>query len=488
MLRKILSFMPRFWTNWLTLLGAAITSVSGSTIVLALAAALVTPSTKPYAAALTFLIMPAVFVFGLVLIAVGFAWQRFRRGAEASQDPIQKAFAMAARDKRSRRLIVFVSVATLLNIAIVGAAGNAALDFMDSPTFCGKLCHTVMQPEYESYLESPHSRVKCVQCHIGPGASWAVKSKVDGLKQVWGVLTGSYVAPIPSPVHALRPARDTCEQCHWPDKFHGNRVNFAAHYSDDEENSAEVTALMMRVGGKNPRTGEYHGIHWHVRRDTDVRFETLDERREKVGKISVFKDGKLVEEYAPPEGANAEVLETRSMDCVDCHNRPTHVFDQTPRLAVDRAFTEGLLDKSLPYLHAAAVKTLEGGGTELAHDDADAYFASSLGEYYDTEQPQAKPADDQLRKSATALAALHRRNVYPDMKLGWEAHPNHLGHRGEEKDKRGCFRCHNDEHATADGKTLSMDCDLCHELLVEEEAPEDLPESLQSLFFGPTGD
>ena len=486
MLRKILSFLPRFWTNWLTLLGAAITTVSGSTIVLALAAALVTPSVKPYTAALTFLVMPALFVFGLVLIAVGFGWDRFRRGASATQDPIQKAFVAAAQDRRSRRLIVFVCAATFINIAIVGAAGLAALDFMDSPSFCGKLCHTVMQPEYESFLESPHSRVKCVQCHIGPGASWAVKSKVDGLKQVWGVLTGTYDTPIPSPVHALRPARDTCEQCHWPDKFHGNRVKFVTHYGDDEENSAEVTALLIKVGGKNPRTGEYHGVHWHVRRDTEVRYDSLDARREKVGKISVFKDGELVDEYLPPEGADAEVLETRSVDCVDCHNRPTHVFDQTPRLAVDRAFSEGLLEISVPYLHAAAVSALENGGVELAHDDADAYFAGALGKFYDAEHPDDKPAAEQIEKSAAALGSLYRRNVYPDMKLGWEAHPNHLGHRGEEQDKRGCFRCHNDEHETADGKTLSMDCDLCHELLVEEEAPEDLPESLQSLFLGPT--
>lgn len=488
MLRKTLSFLPSFWTNWLTLLGAAITTVSGSTIVLALAAVLVTPSMKPYAAALTFLIMPGMFVFGLVLIALGFAWKRFRGGAGASQDPIQKAFVMVARDKRSRRLIVFVTVATLVNIAIVGAAGHAALDFMDSPTFCGQLCHTVMQPEYDSYLESPHSRVKCVQCHIGPGASWAVKSKLDGLKQVWGVLTGSYDTPIPSPVRALRPARDTCEQCHWPDKFHGNRVKFVTHFGDDEENSAEVTALLMNVGGKNPRTGEYQGVHWHVRRDTEVRYEALDNRREKVGKIWVYRNGELADEYSPPGDAELEALETRPMDCVDCHNRPTHVFDQTPRLAVDRAFSEGLLDESVPYLHVAAVKTLEGGGDELAHDDADSYFAGALSKYYDAEHPDAKPADEQLSKSATALAELYRRNVYPEMKLGWEAHPNHLGHHGDEQDKRGCFRCHNDEHETADGKTLSMDCDLCHEFLVEEEAPEDLPESLQSLFFGPGGD
>ncbi len=187
-------------------------------------------------------------------------------------------------------------------------------------------------------------------------------------------------------------------------------------------------------------------------------------------------------EYLPPEGTEGSPTETRTMDCIDCHNRPTHVFDQTPRLAVDRAFEEGLLKQDVPYLHAAAAAALEAAGNELDREGAEAHFRTALDSWYKENQADAEVSAEQLDASAQTLAALYRRNIYPHLKLGWETHPNHLGHRGEEKDKRGCFRCHNDEHATKEGETISMDCELCHGFLAEEEAPSDLPDTLKALW------
>ncbi len=477
---KLLSFLPRFWSNWITLLGTALTTVAGSTMIFFLAASLVTDTLNTYAAAIAFMVMPGIFVFGLVIITAGFFWERWRHRGRV--DPIQEAFKMAFKDARSRRLILFVSLVTLVNIFLLGMVGSASLSYMDTPEFCGTLCHSVMEPEYITYTESPHSRVKCVQCHIGPGASWAVKAKVDGLRQVWGVFTGNHRRPVPSPVHELRPARDTCEQCHWPSKFHGNRVNFTTHYEDDEENSPATTVLLMRVGGQDPETNEYHGIHWHVSKDIEVRYEALDEKREKVGKVYVYKGGEQIAEYLPPEGTEGTPQEERTMDCIDCHNRPTHVFDQTPRLAVDRAFNDGLLKLDVPYLHEAATAVLKAAGEELEREDAPAHFADALPAFYKENHEDAELSEEQLTTSAAVIANLYRRNIFPTLKLTWETHPNHLGHRGEEQDKRGCFRCHNDEHATADGKTISMDCELCHGFLAEEESPEDLDETLRALW------
>jgi hypothetical protein len=481
----IAALLPRFWTNWITLLGTVLATVSGSIIVFSLAIMAVAGEANQYAMALAVLVMPGLFIFGLVLIALGFIYESHRKKGRRDLGPVdqafRQAFKLAVEDRRTRGMIIFVSIISLLNIIIIAGVGHTALGYMDTPQFCGTLCHHVMQPEYDSYLESPHSRVKCVQCHIGPGADWAVKAKIDGLRQVWGVMTGSYSRPIPSPVHALRPARDTCEQCHWPAKFHGNRVSFAVHFEDDEENTPSITALMLRIGGKAPKTGEFHGIHWHVSPHMEVRFEALDDKREKVGKVQVYKDGELETEYVPPKYDDSEVREVRTMDCVDCHNRPTHVYDQTPQLAVDRAFFSGMIDRTVPFMHEAAVTTLKAAGSSVERDKAETHFATALADFYKKHYPDQVPDDEILAKAAAGLSALYHLNIYPALNLTWETHPNHLGHLGEEQDKRGCFRCHNDEHESKDGKAISMDCEVCHEFLEEEVTPDELPDNLRAL-------
>ncbi|MFH1530844.1 MAG: NapC/NirT family cytochrome c [Pseudomonadota bacterium] len=480
MWKKILSSFPRFWTNWLTLLGTAITTVAACTILMVMAASVVSDQTHPYAFVLGFLVMPAIFVGGLAIVGLGFLWERRRVRLGGVEDPIQAAFRAAFENKRSRRLFLLVGFATLINIVIVGSAGHEALTYMDSPEFCGTLCHSVMQPEYDTYLESPHSRIKCVVCHIGPGASWAVKSKIDGMKQVWGVLTNNHARPIPSPVHTLRPARDTCEQCHWPAKFHGNRAAVRVHYANDEENSPQVAALMLRVGGKDPRTDKFHGIHWHVSDNVRIEYEALDEKRERIGKVRVYRGDDLSAEYLPPEGVSGEVQEVRTMDCVDCHNRPTHVFDPNPERAADRAISEGLLDRKTPFIHKIAAQVL-AAANNTQREGSEAVFRDAIAKIYATEHAALEISDEALDAAAAGVSALYLRNIYPALKLDWGTHPNHLGHQGEEKDLRGCFRCHNGERTTTDGKSITMDCDLCHEILSEDDAPEDLPDSFKGM-------
>ncbi len=481
MFAKLSAFLPRLWTNWITLTGSVITTVAGCTIVLAVAAETVSPSSNPYTSAVAFLAMPMAFVGGLLLIPIGFWWDRLRRrkkGQPVEEDAVQAAFRAALKDKKAKRRILFVGSFTFLNLLIIGAAGHSALGYMDSVEFCGTLCHSVMEPEYNAYLRSPHSRVKCVECHIGPGASWAVKSKISGLRQVWAVMTDDFSRPIPAPVKALRPARDTCEQCHWPAKFHGNRVAFHTHFADDEENSPEVSAVLLKVGGEDPSSGDYHGIHWHVSPDVQVRFEVLDDKREKIGKVWWTLAGEQKAVYQP-EKPGGEVKEERLMDCVDCHNRPTHIYDASPGAAVDRAMAAGSLDRGVPFLHAVAVKALESEG--LTREEAEPKLRAAMEKIYAADHPDAGVAGAKLDAAAAVLADLYRQNVYPRLEITWDTYPSHLGHRGEEVDTRGCFRCHDDKHETADGDSLSQDCDLCHEILQEEESPDELPDSLRSL-------
>jgi nitrate/TMAO reductase-like tetraheme cytochrome c subunit len=479
LLQRLLSLLPRLWTNWITLGGAIVTTVAGCTLVLALAADLIAPAPKPYASAFIFLVAPAIFVVGLLAIPIGLYWERRRKreptGAWAT---LQSAFDTAFHDETVRRGVMFVGIATLANIAIMGAAGHKALLFMDSVEFCGTTCHTVMQPEYEAYKRSPHQRVACVDCHIGSGASWAVKSKVSGLRQVWAVTVGSFSRPIPSPVHELRPARDTCEQCHWPAKFHGKRVYFRSHFEADEENTESVTAVLLNVGGVDPKTGDYHGIHWHVSPDTKIEYDALDPAREKIGHVRVVKDGEVTKEFNPSHEEGA-VHETRTMDCVDCHNRPTHIYDQNAEDAVDRAFYEGLLDKEIPYLAEAATTLLTDD--KQPRDGAAARYREGLASWYADNHDDVELTGEQLDRISKVLAELYYVNIFPEMNVGWDAYPTHIGHRGEQNDVRGCFRCHNDEHESEDGEVISQDCDVCHEVLHEEEAADTLPESLRAL-------
>jgi nitrate/TMAO reductase-like tetraheme cytochrome c subunit len=163
---------------------------------------------------------------------------------------------------RTRTLLLLFMALTLVNVVILAVSTYKAVEVMDSTKFCGQACHSVMAPEFTTYQRSPHSRVACVECHIGPGAGWFVKSKLSGSWQLISVSLDLYPRPIPTPVHNLRPARDTCEQCHWPNKFVGDRLKVITRFRDDEANTPEKTVLLLRVGGMQGR--ESKGIHWHV--------------------------------------------------------------------------------------------------------------------------------------------------------------------------------------------------------------------------------
>jgi len=484
MWKWFLLLVPRLWANWITLLGSVLASVSAVGMAVLGFVLLSSPEFRPYTTALTLLVGPVVFCFGVAVIVAGLLWERLRRRTVEGPilDPLGECFKAAFADKRIRRLTGFVAFATVFNIVVITVTSTAAVHYMDTPGFCGKLCHSVMQPEYDTYRESPHSRVACVTCHIGPGASWAVKSKIDGLRQVWGILTDDFSRPIPSPVKELRPARDTCEQCHWPAKFHGNRVALRTHYQDDETNSATLNALLLKVGGRNPETGDFHGIHWHVSPDVEIRFEPLDARREKVGRVQVYKGGTLSAEYLPKEGGPQPTEPIRAMDCVDCHNRPTHVYDPNPAIAVDRAFNEGALDKAVPFLHEVSVKALtEAAAQSVERETVAPWLKVRMGALYKELHPDASVSDVALQKAAEGVSTLYLRNVYPHLKLTFGAHFNHLGHLGDERDRRGCFRCHDDEHAAKDGKTISMDCELCHGILAMDEDPATVADPLKAL-------
>jgi hypothetical protein len=327
-----------------------------------------------------------------------------------------------------------------------------------------------MQPEFTAFQRSPHANSRCVDCHIGPGANWFVKSKLSGSWQVISVAFDLYPRPIPTPVHNLRPARETCEQCHWPAKFVGDRLKVIPAYADDETNTEQKTVLLMRVGGKQGSAS--HGIHWHVDPGVSIRY-LADEKRETIYEVEMRDAAGKVQRYKAGDTPAPKNAVWRTMDCVDCHNRPSHTF-RPPEVEVDQAMSDGRIARDLPYIHRESVRLLKADykSWEAAHDG----FSKGLQAFYAQQFPAVAAAKGKaIDSTVAALDTIYRSNVFPSMKVGWGTYPNHIGH----ENSPGCFRCHDDAHQTADGRTISQDCSLCHGLLAVQEQDPEILRSLQ---------
>jgi hypothetical protein len=365
-------------------------------------------------------------------------------------------------ERGTRKRMLLFAVLTSANVIILAGASWKGVEVMDQPVFCGS-CHKVMDPEFMAYSRSPHSRVACVQCHIGPGASWFVKSKLSGAWQVVSVTFNLYPRPIPNPVKNLRPSRDTCEQCHWPTRFVGDRLRVLTHYADDEANTPKKTVLLMHVGG-----GEVgRGIHWHVSSGVQIRF-LADAKRDNVQTVEVTRPDGKVERYEAAANDKAKApdpatLTWRTMDCVDCHNRPTHQF-RPAAFEVDAALDDGRIDRGLPFVKREAMKAITA--PYKSREAAEEGIRTALSSFYEKQYPQVWASKkDAVLAAAHALTEAWGRNVWPQMNIGWGTYPSQIGH----EQTTGCWRCHDENHATKDGKTITQDCDTCHAVLADGE-------------------
>lgn len=476
------NFFIALTRNPISLLGAGITTASATVIVSLFTMDLLGRGGGPYVGILAYLILPAIFVLGLILIPIGIAWERRRARRAAAAGRGAPSFPIIDLNRaRTRSIVLIFLVLTLVNVVVIATATYKGVEVMDSTPFCGATCHTVMQPEYTAYQRSPHARVGCVDCHIGPGADWFVKSKLSGAWQLIAVTFDLYPTPIPSPIENLRPARETCEQCHWPEKFVGDRLKVVTKYQEDEANTELKTVLLMRVGGVQGR--ESQGIHWHVDPGVRIRYRS-DPSRETIYEVELTKADGSVKTFLPPAGAASEAAAAngageangagpgaegpwRVMDCVDCHNRPSHTYRPAER-EIDEAIADDRIDRSLPFVRqqGLALVRRDYPSREAAERDIPAALAAFYREKY-PEVAAAKAAA--VEQAGTALWQAYGSNVFPAMKVSWGTYPNHIGHT----DSAGCFRCHDDEHATAEGETIAQDCFTCHNLLaMDEENPQ----------------
>lgn len=413
----------------------------------------------PYLGIMTFLILPMVFVVGLILIPVGTLLyrRRMRRAPGGETMPALPVFDL--NEPKTRRWLLILLGATMFNVVLVAGATYKGVEVMESVEFCGLACHSVMEPEHTAFQRSSHSRLSCADCHIGPGADWFVKSKLDGAWQLVSVALDLYPRPIPTPLHDLRPARDTCEQCHWPTRFVGDKLKIKKHYEEDEANTELTTALLLRVGGAAGKGSS--GIHWHVDPGVSIRYRS-DETREEIyeveytdeaGELKLFADRK-----APEEGGV-----WRQMDCVDCHNRPSHNY-QAPDSEIDIALRDAVIDRTLPFIKKEGLRIINAEYT--SHEEAREAISSELAQYYLENHPVvAADREDDIAAAAAALGDIYSVNVFPQMKVWWDTYPEHIGHERSE----GCYRCHGKRLRTADREHISRDCDVCHSVLAERE-------------------
>jgi hypothetical protein len=440
-------------SNWLSAVGVVLVTAAAIFWMILVAGSANPHTTNPYVGILLFVVAPGVFFFGLALIPIGIWLHRKRVGHEAP--PLEFSFA----DPKVRRFVFFIGCTTVANIIIASYFGFQSVAYMDSTAFCGQTCHTVMQPEYTAYQNSPHSRVECVSCHIGPGASWFVKSKLSGTRQLIAVTFNTFHRPVESPIADLRPARDTCEGCHWPQKFGGERLRVIPKFADDEANTRSTTVLMMHIGG--PMAKGIHGAH--VGSGVQIEYGHTDRQRQKIAWVRAkHPDGSVTEYNGKDADPNAKAT-ARTMDCIDCHNRPTHTFEP-PERGLDRILAMGEAAPDLPFFKKQGLELLKAGYS--TRDAALQTIPASMEKFYREKYPeiwQSRQGD--VKKSAAALASVYGRNVFPEMKIDWGTYLNNIGHT----DSEGCFRCHDDNHKSKAGVAITQDCSACHEMIAMEE-------------------
>jgi nitrate/TMAO reductase-like tetraheme cytochrome c subunit len=468
-------FFPR---NLISQAGLTLALVSVGNIVVFAVIDFIGQRPNPYIGILAYMVAPGFLVLSLIFIAIGF-WQERRRRA----DGIASYPRIDLNDPGYRSALI--GLGTFLGVfVLVSAAGSyKAYEYTDSVQFCGLTCHTVMHPEYIAYQLSSHARVACVECHVGGGATWYVKSKISGTRQVFAAALKTYPRPVPTPVHNLRPAQETCEECHWPKKFYGAQLKVFTHYASDEKNTPRQIQLLIRTGGGDSATGAPEGIHWHMNIANQVEYVAADEQHQVIPYVHVRDtQGRVTEYYAKDSSLSKEQIAKsvrHRMDCIDCHNRPTHVY-VPPDQAVDQSFLARRLNVSLPFLKQQSVATLTA--SYATTDIALQGIAKSLREFYEKQYPDlAKTNQVDIRNAIDEVQKIYQRTTFPEMKVNWQTHPNNIGHLYFS----GCFRCHDGQHVSADGKVLAKDCDTCHTVLSQQEGKTPLMSAGEKKFQHP---
>lgn len=475
---------PAVFYNPTTLTGAFMALTSIGLIILLMVLEYFSDRPNPYMGIITFVILPSFLILGLLLIAFGMFKENRRLLRSDSRE--RKLPVIDLNNPKHQIATLVFSLGTVLLIVFSTFGSFKAYEYTDSDQFCGEVCHKVMEPEYTAYKSSPHSHVGCVKCHIGPGADWFVRSKLSGSYQVYSVLANAYSKPIPTPVENLRPAQQTCEQCHWPKHFYNETKMSFSYFLSDEQNSNYSMSMIVKVGGGNPEFGNTSGIHWAMNLANEITYLAVDRERQNIpwvksrslitGKETIYK---LADYNIPDEMLKSDKL--RKFDCIDCHNRPSHIYNP-PAEEVNKYMEKSKIDPNIPYMKNIAVQAMESHVTtkKTAYND----IRDFVWDFYKNSYPQLnQDMKTKIDKAIDQIHQIYQRNYFPDMKVSWKSFPNNIGH----KYSPGCFRCHDGKHVSDDGKVISNDCQVCHTIVSQKAPNQQMEESTSGLNFNHPG-
>jgi nitrate/TMAO reductase-like tetraheme cytochrome c subunit len=462
--------LPKTTHNWLSVAGATIAVISLFMIVFLFVVTVVIREGTPYAGIVIYVVLPAFLIFGLILIPIGM-WITRRRMLKQTHQA-QPAWPIVDLNKPEHRNAFLIFSLGSISLLLLSAVGTyKAYRYTESVAFCGQVCHVLMAPEYTARMDSPHAHVMCTQCHIGPGASWYVRSKLSGAKQVFATIFNTYPRPIPSPIKHLRPERIDCVQCHWPTEFHANRLRANHYFLADSANTEWYLELEMKIAGGDPAGGLKSGSHWHVNPDYRIDYAYTDQKAQDIVRVIVVdlktRDTTVyVTQDTSISPRALDSLPSLTMDCISCHDRTAHRL-KPPMRFVNARLADSSLSRRLPYIRSQAVSLFDKRYS--TRDSGLQAIATHLVAYYQKNYPDiAANNKATLDTAVTVLQDEYRKNLFPDMKTSWESHPDNLGHLIND----GCFRCHGANLVDKSGHTIPNDCSLCHEILAQGKPGE----------------
>ncbi len=449
--------------NWVTALGVILTGVgiSGTVLLMVADAVLTAP---PAYLGMFFVPLLLLLVIGIVLIPVGYVLAKRKRArGQALRLPLRVTLDLTI--PYHRYVLAGALVVGVAALVVIFTGSFKAYQVMETNAFCGQTCHSVMAPEYTAYQHTSHARVKCVECHIGTGVGYYISSKTTGLRRLVALVTGHYPRPIPTPIRDMRPARETCEECHWSSRLVGYKEQLRTYYGSKEDSPEYKLRMLVKIGGGDSLFMKGFGIHYHMQVANKVEYIARDRQRQEISWVRVTHANGSVVEYSheefPLSDEQKKTLPVRRMDCLDCHNRPAHEF-KSPMTAVDEALASGKLTRKLPFIKVRAVKALDG--KYASTEDAKRGIAAALTAFYTEERPEVMKKQGALvAKTIADLQEIYDRAFFPEMQVKWSAYPNNIGHR----DWPGCFRCHSDKMKSATGATVFTDCTKCHLILAQ---------------------
>ena len=458
--------LPRTYYNFISYLGTITAIIAWVTLIFFFIQIQVFNFENVYFELFAYIVTPGFLLLGLLLIPFGMYREKkkIKKGLPASDE---KLLVINLKDTKTVNAVIIFSIVTVIFVIFTITGSYQAYHYTESVEFCGTLCHKVMEPEHTAYQHSPHARVKCAECHVGEGADFYVKSKMSGLRQVYKYLTNTYPRPIATPIANLRPARETCERCHWPQKFYTNKIRNEKYYLADEKNTEWNVILKMRIGADHSALGNTQGIHWHISPDVEIEYAS-DAKRQTIpwvkyknkatGKEYIYNDS----EYKDTKNTESlSKMEHRSMDCMDCHNRPSHEY-LPPSHYVNQLFAGNKISSTVPYLKAAAMEALKVNYS--TKDSAFIGIKNTILNYYKSNQADAGVKyKNEIANAISEIQQEFSYNTFPEMKVSYAVYPRNIGHL----ENNGCFRCHDDKHKSPEGKVISKSCNICHTIIAQ---------------------